>query len=602
LLIISAISISKLLLFDNGKLNLYTIYSLKYKSVCGINKTKTKEAPFARGWPKFTLFIKNSIISAFDRRDMGSDIREKIICGAAELFSGHGYSNVRVEAIADFVGVSKKTIYNHFPSKPSLFGAVIDSNTRSLCHRLDEFEFDSEKRLNWLKKIFFLIILCYRELSGWVLSAAGYKHNNEIADQFEKSLDQIKQKIIKRAKHFLDEDISKATARDDRYFRALFSLVAAVVDGVIHINGSCRLDELEQNPLLLNLKAMADAYEVEKTGHSLDLEDPTYEDLRQRIQELEKESAEHRKVEDDLRRSKARLSLAMEISDAMPWEINLQTCKWHCDPEDYETYRHETKEEFEETIQFVESLLRYLKGTDDILSTKEGFEIPVHPGDRDRLFFAGKAVIDGEKSAYEGDFRMFEKEGIWAWYYGKAKVTKWDKEGNPLILSGITIDITERKKVEEALREREARLASQTHKLEETNTALRVLLKSREGDKREFEEKIVTNLKEMVFPFIEKLKSSRLDERQTVYLDIVKSHLDDMTAPFLHQLSSKYSNLTPAEIKVAVFVKEGRTTKEIAGLMNSSIDAVNFHRNSLRKKFGLVNSKTNLRTHLLSLS
>ena len=130
------------------------------------------------------------------------------------------------------------------------------------------------------------------------------------------------------------------------------------------------------------------------------------------IKELKKESAEHKQVEDDLRRSKDRLSLAMEISEAIPWEINLQTCRWHCNPEDYETYRHETKEAFEETIQLVESILRYLSSTDDVLHTKEPFQIPVHPDDRDKLFLAGKAVLDGKKSAYEGDHRMIDKEFI----------------------------------------------------------------------------------------------------------------------------------------------------------------------------------------------
>lgn len=160
----------------------------------------------------------------------------------------------------------------------------------------------------------------------------------------------------------------------------------------------------------------------------------------------------------------------------------------------------------------------------------------------------------------------------------------------------------ERRMVEQALKKRESELEEQTHNLEEANAALRVLIQHRDQDKKEFEEKILSNVKEMVFPYIEKLETSQLDARQKTYINIIRSHLDDIIAPFLYQLSSKYSDLTPSEIKVASFVRDGKTTKEIAELLNLSVGAVNFHRNNLRKKLGLRNKKTNLRAHLLALS
>jgi len=87
-----------------------------------------------------------------------------------------------------------------------------------------------------------------------------------------------------------------------------------------------------------------------------------------------------------------------------------------------------------------------------------------------------------------------------------------------------------------------------------------------------------------------------------VYLNIIKSNLVDIITPFLHQLSSKYSDLTPSEIQIAGLVKDGKTTKEIADLLNSSTGTIDFHRNNLRKKLGLINTKTNLRSFLLPLT
>jgi hypothetical protein len=69
-------------------------------------------------------------------------------------------------------------------------------------------------------------------------------------------------------------------------------------------------------------------------------------------------------------------------------------------------------------------------------------------------------------------------------------------------------DVTAIKRAEEALRERELELELQTHKLEETNTALRVLLKTREEDKHELEEKVLANVKELITPYLKDLKNA----------------------------------------------------------------------------------------------
>jgi DNA-binding CsgD family transcriptional regulator len=162
-------------------------------------------------------------------------------------------------------------------------------------------------------------------------------------------------------------------------------------------------------------------------------------------------------------------------------------------------------------------------------------------------------------------------------------------------------DVTAIKLAEEALKERELELELQSQKLEETNTALRVLLKAREEDKRELEEKVLTNVKELVTPYLSYLKKAGLDTRQKAYLEIVESNLNDIISPFLHNISSKYLNLTPREIQVAALVKEGKATKEIAEILNLSLNAVDFHRKNIRGKLGLTNKKANLRSHLLSL-
>jgi AcrR family transcriptional regulator len=60
-----------------------------------------------------------------------------IIAMAKELFMDIGYSSTSIDAIAEKSGVTKKTIYNYFVDKRTLFGAVIDDSVDST-HTLPE--------------------------------------------------------------------------------------------------------------------------------------------------------------------------------------------------------------------------------------------------------------------------------------------------------------------------------------------------------------------------------------------------------------------------------------------------------------------------------
>ena len=162
--------------------------------------------------------------------------------------------------------------------------------------------------------------------------------------------------------------------------------------------------------------------------------------------------------------------------------------------------------------------------------------------------------------------------------------------------------IIERWRAEEMLKKKERDLEVKTRNLEEVNTALKVLLKRREEDKLDLEENVLFNIKELIIPYIEKLKTVGLDELQKVYVGILESNLNDIISTFPRKLSSSPLNITPMEMKIADLIKRGKTTKEIAVLLTTSTRAVEFHRANLRQKLGLRNKRANLRFHLLSLS
>ena len=161
-------------------------------------------------------------------------------------------------------------------------------------------------------------------------------------------------------------------------------------------------------------------------------------------------------------------------------------------------------------------------------------------------------------------------------------------------------EIDERRRAEEALRRRETELKAQSNHLEEVNTALKVLLKQRDDDKKELGDNVLSNVKELISPYLERLKKSRLNTNQQTLVAILESNLSNMISPFISKLSSKFINFTPMEIRVANLVKEGKTNKEIAELLCLSKNTILFHRYNIRSKLGLKNKKINLRSHLLS--
>jgi PAS domain S-box-containing protein len=203
-------------------------------------------------------------------------------------------------------------------------------------------------------------------------------------------------------------------------------------------------------------------------------------------------------------------------------------------------------------------------------------------------------------------------------------------QGCPAII-GTGVDVTEQKKTEEKLieyrehleelvRERtlqlnetneelqrdiarrkevERTLEINSTSLQEVNVALKVLLKQRENDRKELEEKVYSNVKELTLRYIHMLKETKVDMNQVMLLDILESNLNNIISPFSKRIS--FFNFTPKEMEVIPLIKEGKTTKQIAQLLNVCMDAVSRHRYHIRKKLDLNKEKTNLRSYLLNL-
>jgi PAS domain S-box-containing protein len=158
-----------------------------------------------------------------------------------------------------------------------------------------------------------------------------------------------------------------------------------------------------------------------------------------------------------------------------------------------------------------------------------------------------------------------------------------------------------RKKTEGSLRYRESQLKKKKQELEEINSTLKILLKQRDEDKASMENNIVSNIKISLLPFLEKLEESGLKKDQELIVKQLRSQIKEITSPFIRKISSELLGLTTSEIQVASLIKAGKSSHEIASIMNVSLNTVITHRYNIRRKTGLKNNKINLCSYLQTL-
>ena len=177
-----------------------------------------------------------------------------------------------------------------------------------------------------------------------------------------------------------------------------------------------------------------------------------------------------------------------------------------------------------------------------------------------------------------------------------------DSKQRPIGFRCLARDVTERKLTENALKKKEEELERKSTSLLEFNAALKILLKQRADDKMKFEKSVLLNVRRLIAPYFKTLKENSLTVEQGMCVDMLEASLENITSPFLRNIMSEHLHLTQNEIQVANLIKEGRTTKEIAGFLQVTLKAVEFHRNNIRKQPGLSKTKINLQNYLVSLA
>jgi PAS domain S-box-containing protein len=177
--------------------------------------------------------------------------------------------------------------------------------------------------------------------------------------------------------------------------------------------------------------------------------------------------------------------------------------------------------------------------------------------------------------------------------------------GQPMYFA-LGTDVTEDRQLRRALQESEESLRRQAVALEESNTALRVILEQRTRDRDDLARTMLGNIEQMILPMLGRLERPLADTPEIIYLDAVGQTLRDVLQPIAQSLDGSLDScpvpLTPREREIANLIRTGKSTDAIAAALYISPDTVAFHRKNLRRKLGLGPGDPRLASHLARLT
>jgi DNA-binding CsgD family transcriptional regulator/PAS domain-containing protein len=165
------------------------------------------------------------------------------------------------------------------------------------------------------------------------------------------------------------------------------------------------------------------------------------------------------------------------------------------------------------------------------------------------------------------------------------------------VLTNMTTQAMQRETLERIVDEKTEALRREKAQLEEMNITLRNVLKSVGREHEEHASNLAAKVNTLVLPALERIESENDASIRKGYVTVVKDQLtrllprDPGGMPLLLKL-------TQMEMKVCQFIQSGHSNKDIADLLNLSVETIQTHRKSIRRKLGLHGRNVSLYAHL----
>ena len=152
---------------------------------------------------------------------------------------------------------------------------------------------------------------------------------------------------------------------------------------------------------------------------------------------------------------------------------------------------------------------------------------------------------------------------------------------------------------ETELKQRKSILEKLNRELLEVNQALSVLARNIDKGKDELEKKISQEIMTKIMPIIKRLQKDVHCRRRLADLEVLAHYLNEIVSDSSLNYNI-FHPLTDHEMRVALMIKNGLVSQNIADMLNISLHTVKTHRKNIRRKLQIQNSKINLASYLKS--
>lgn len=147
---------------------------------------------------------------------------------------------------------------------------------------------------------------------------------------------------------------------------------------------------------------------------------------------------------------------------------------------------------------------------------------------------------------------------------------------------------------------KEKELLEKNKDLQNINTTLSTLLKRRDEEHKEIRREMAAEMVKMVLPLLKKAELQGTG-RTKEYLKTAQANLLDVVSKQPQDIVLTNASLAPRELQIVHYIRQNKTSKEMADLLGISVRTVESYRENIRKKLRIKNQKKNLKKFLTSL-